>query len=246
MRAIVPTLVLLSACTAAPEALAIPVMDKQMVLIADRVYAEPGLTEREHKELLDAHRTAVANVKEYFGELRRGLPITLFCHSAICKMTFGAPPAAAPSTELGFARDGFATKTGYLATPVVIVTGPVLKTPKILTHEMVHAEMKAYAPYDSLPTWFNEGLAAWIANEPDCSANPQVSNFDVKQLDTKAKWQAHIARPGVTLRTYCQARDEAGLWAGKFPDKASVGAATKERCLTAAEGALLSSQRPKG
>jgi hypothetical protein len=201
-----------------------------MVAIAPGVYAEPGMTEVETRELLAARVTAAANVKQVFGAPRDRLPLTLFCRTAMCKMTFGAPAASAGASDLGFARDGLVTKEGYLATPVVVATGPVPNTAKILTHELVHAEMKSWAPYDALPTWFNEGMATWVADEPDCRAAPQVSAFDVRQLDTKAKWQAHLAGGGGTLRTYCQARDAAGEWAGKFGDRASVGKATRKVC----------------
>jgi hypothetical protein len=94
----------------------------------------------------------------------------------------------------------------------VIVSGPYAGTARILTHERVHAEMKSWLPYDSLPTWFNEGVATVIAHEPDCSSQPQLSMFDITQLDTKAKWQAHIRNVG-TLTTYCQARDRVAAWA---------------------------------
>lgn len=94
--------------------------------------------------------------------------------------------------DLGFALDGVRTATGFLTHPTVVVTGPVEGTTRILTHELVHAEMKAYVPYDKLPTWFNEGMATLIAHEPNCDANPPSSTFDVRQLATKQAWQDYI------------------------------------------------------
>jgi len=238
MKAIVLAGLLLAACgrereAAPPE---IPVGNGKMQLLAPGVFAEPGLSEADHRTLLQAHATAAAKVKEYFGEPHKGLPLALFCHSAMCKVTFGAPPAAAASPDLGFARDGFVNPKGFVTTPVVVATGPVPNTALILTHELVHAEMKAWVPYDALPTWFMEGIATFIADEPNCSAASAVSVFDVRQLDTKEKWQAHLRTGRVTLSTYCHARNEAARWAGKFGDKTSAGSAIRAVCQAVARG----------
>lgn len=218
------------------RALLIPFADKLMLPLAAQVFAEPSLNEADNRELLIAHGTAVANVRRFFGEPRNGPPLTLFCRTAACKMTFGAPPDVAVSADLGFARDGVQTKAGFLSTPMVVVTGPVFNTSRILTHELVHAEMKAWVSYDALPTWFNEGMATWVAGEPDCRSNPPVSDFDVRQLDTKEKWQSHIRGTHSALRTYCQARDEVSLWAGRFPDAAGAGLALKALLRSVAAG----------
>ena len=217
--------VLAAACDPAP--LVIPFQDKPMQRLANNIYAEPGVTDADARTLLAAHTTAAANVKDFFGAPRSGLPVAIFCGTAVCKVLFGAPPAAAASLDLGFSRDALVTKDGLIDTPVVVATGPVFNTARILTHELVHAEMKSWVAYDALPTWFNEGMATWIANEPDCGSRPPVSRFDVRQLDTKEKWQAHIRTPGVTIRTYCEAREAASQWAGQFPNHAAAGAATR-------------------
>jgi len=224
----------------APE-LVIPFEDKLMVPLAAQVFAEPGLSEADIGELLAAHAEASARLTEFFGTLRNGLPITIFCRTASCKEAFGAPPGAARSQELGFARDGFHAKDGFSKTPVVIVTGPVPRTSSILTHEFVHAEMKAWAPYSATPTWFNEGMATFIANEPDCRSNPPVSDFDVTQLVTVAKWEAHIRTPGVTRRTYCQARDAASLWVTRSADQTSTAAVLRKLLVAVARGASFES-----
>ncbi len=118
----------------------------------------------------------------------------------------------------------------------MVVTGPVAGTALILTHEFVHAEMKAWLPYDSLPTWFNEGVATLVANEPNCDAYPPSSSFDVTQLSTKQKWQDHIRTPGTTRETYCRARHEVGLWAEQFGNARGIAAALRRLMSTVASG----------
>jgi hypothetical protein len=199
-------------------ALSIPLQNAAMVPLADGVYTEPGLRPAEHRALLEAHGAAVASVDRFFGGGRHAPPLVLFCHTGACKETLGADPGTAASPDLGFARDGVQTSDGFLATRVVVVTGPVPRTQQILTHELVHAEMKAWTPYDALPTWFNEGMATWVAGEPDCTGLPQVTAFDVRALDSKQSWQAHLAATHATRKTYCAAREEVSAWAKGHPD----------------------------
>jgi hypothetical protein len=137
--------------------------------------------------------------------LRGPAPYTFFCRSAGCKIALGAAPESAAASDLGFARDGVELAAGYVEHKVAVVTaGP--RAAQILAHEWVHAEMKAYVPYDSLPTWFNEGAATFVAGEPQCAASNASASFDIAALDSKAKWQAHI-RGHDAKQTYCLARD---------------------------------------
>jgi len=206
----------------------IPVGAAMMQPICDDVYAEPGLTEAQLTELRGAHQIARGNLARAFGVVKGPASIVLFCHSAACKQAFGAPPANAAAKDLGFARDGVQTASGYVTQPMVVVTGPVAGTHRILTHELVHSEMKAYVPYDSLPTWFNEGVATMVAGEPGCGAHPPSSLFDVTMLGTTQDWEAHIRRPGVTIETYCQARHVVAAWAESYGEPSQISAALRD------------------
>jgi hypothetical protein len=180
------------------------------------LYAESGLDDRAKRELERAHETAQRNLRGAFGALRGDPPIVIFCRTAACKIALGAPAGDAAATDLGFARDGIQTEKGFVRYPTVIVSGPFEATPRILTHELVHAEMKAYAPYDATPTWFNEGMATLIANEPSCGEHPLASNFDIERLDTKDAWQAHLRSTGTIRATYCEARNRVLGWTDSF------------------------------
>jgi hypothetical protein len=204
--------------------------------LCEGVGAERGLTGDQQDQLRRAYGEARRALTAALGELRGPAPLTLFCHSAACKVGFGAAPESAAATDLGFARDGVETRTGYEARSSVIVTGPVARTARILTHEFVHAEMKAWLPYDSMPTWFNEGVATYVAGEPDCSALPGSASFDVAALDTKEHWQAHIRQRGKSIPTYCQARERVAAWAERAGGPQRVGAALRSLLSAVAAG----------
>jgi hypothetical protein len=216
--------------------LAIPIGDRMMEPLGDGLYTEPGVSERERLELERASATARRDVESAFGTLRGKPPITLFCHTAACKIALGAPPADAAGSSLGFARDEVRTVSGPLAWPTLIVSGPFEATPRVLAHERIHAEMKAYAPYDALPTWFNEGMATFIAHQPVCDSYPRASIFDVRALDTRQKWQAHLAATGDAHATYCEARNEVGAWAESFETTHEMIARLKTAMSAASQG----------
>lgn len=217
-------------------ALQIPVGDKVLLPLTENVYVEPGLTARELEELRQAHRSALAGIQRTFGQLQGKTPLTLFCHSAKCKVALGAPSEVAASTELGFARDGVQTDSGFVKTNVLVVSGPYESTARVTFHEMVHAEMKSYVPYDALPTWFNEGVATFFADEPGCSAHPPASVFDVRALDSKQKWQEFIRAPGATQAAYCQSRHEISTWAETRGGRLESGKALRALLQNVARG----------
>ncbi|AKU93680.1 hypothetical protein AKJ09_00344 [Labilithrix luteola] len=126
-------------------------------------------------------------------------------------MSFGAPAEAAAANDFGFASAQLVFEDGSLAPSAVVVTGPVEGTSRILTHEMVHAEMRAWVDYDRLPTWFNEGTATFLAAEPRCEPNAP-NDIDVRLLVTKAQWQRHLRKTRRTRDTYCAARHEVERW----------------------------------
>jgi hypothetical protein len=182
--------------------------------LCDDVYAEDGLAPAELDALRSAWVIAVRNLNVAF-ETIRSSPVVVFCRSAACKMAFGASAQAAAADDLGFASAQVMLEDGSLAASAVVVTGPVTATPRILTHELVHAEMKAWVAYDLLPTWFNEGVATFLAEEPRCSPSAG-SDLEVKQLVNKMLWQRHLRETGRTHDTYCAARREVERWMARF------------------------------
>ncbi len=223
-------------CELTGTQMVIPLGDAEMVPICDDTYAEPGLTPPEISELRSAYTAAREDLARAFGQATRSSPLTLFCRTAGCKVAFGAPPANAEAQDLGFARDLVPTRDGLLEHSIVVVTGPVPGSARILTHELVHAEMKAWTPYDSLPTWFNEGMATFVADEPNCDMHPPASEPRVELLTTKEEWERHLRDHRDALETYCQSRHRVAAWAARFASDEARAAALKRLMLSVANG----------
>lgn len=188
-----------------------------MEQLCSDVYAEQPLTQQDRDTLVETHDTVQRRLRALFGSADESRVLTLFCRTAACKVAFGADPSSARAADLGFARDVVMTTEGPLMQRAVVVSAPTTRTGHILMHESVHARMKSWAPYDALPTWFNEGLATALADEPSCANYAPSSDFDVAALTDKAAWQEQVAQPGMTLPTYCQARFAVEAWAGFAP-----------------------------
>ena len=218
-----------------PTAAVIPVGDGVMLSMDERVYTEPGLLPSELAALQRANETALQNLVRAFDLPLRSSPWVLFCHTASCKVVFGAAPESASAADLGFARDGLQLRDGWKEQSIVVVTGPVEGSARILTHERVHAEMKAWVPYDALPTWFNEGMATLVAGEPRCEGVALLSSFDVTQLNTKQAWQEHL-RTHAARETYCQSRQAVAAWTARFPDGKQTAAALRALMADVAAG----------
>lgn len=211
------------------------ITSRAMTVLCDDVYAEAGLDARELDDLRRAREEAGRSLRRVFGT-QRSTPLVLFCRSAACKAAFGAPSSAAAADDLGFASAEVALDDGSVAPSAVVVTGPVSGTARILTHELVHAEMKAWAPYDAIPTWFNEGAATFVANEPACDPARPPSDVDVTSLTTKARWQRHLQASGKTRETYCAARAQVATWMGRFETDALRGEALATLLTSVAKG----------
>ena len=178
--------------------------------IVRNVYVEDPVSDEEHVAVIRAVRSAYSQLQDAFGGEESFEAVVFVCRAATCKLAFGAAPQVAHAADLGFADVSVPNVPRDRA---VVVTGPNGSTARVLTHELVHALMKSWAPYDALPTWLNEGLATAIADEPSCAGVAPTCELDVMALATKAAWQAHLAKSGDVRRTYCQARHAAHAWA---------------------------------
>ena len=160
-----------------------------MQMVRDSVYAEAPVSAEEARAIRRDVDAAYEQIRSAFGNDLAFTAVVFTCRTAACKVAFGASPQAATSYDLGFAS---VNAHGFAENRAVVVTGPNTLTRRILTHELVHAVMKSWVPYDALPIWFNEGLAVAIADNPDCASFAPSSELDIRILTTKAEWQAHL------------------------------------------------------
>lgn len=101
------------------------------------------------------------------------------------------------------------------------------RSSRILVHEWIHAEMGKHAHYELLPTWFNEGVATFFADEPQCGHVASRSVSSLRDVDTKPKWQQHLQATDHVLETYCQSSREIARWLAAFPTRAGAAAAVR-------------------
>lgn len=222
-------------CTSTPAGVAVLLGDREMTPVCDDVVAEPGATAEDLDRLRRDWQSARGELGRVFGGEVRSSPIVVFCRTAACKLAFGADARAAAAKDLGFASATVTTREGPSPRSAVVVTGPVARTSRILLHEMVHAEAKAYLPYDALPTWFQEGLATHVAGEPICAEVVAPSDLDVSTLATKRAWQRAVAEHGA-LPAYCAASAAVGRWLAPADSAAERAARIRELLASVAAG----------
>lgn len=219
----------------------IALADLEMTPLCDDVYAESGLTPAALASLKASYEAARRDVAAAFDQETLSRPVVLFCQSPACKVTLGASPDVARSNDLGFASAQAKTPSGErVDRSLVVASGPFASTTRVLTHELVHAEMKVWTPYDSLPTWFNEGMATFLASEPNCDAHPthepSAPVVDVVALATKVAWQTHLQEHHDTRQVYCESRHQVARWAERFGDPHERAAALKALMLAVKSG----------
>lgn len=208
-------------CAITHPAPPIALADREMTPLCDDVYAEPDLTPVALASLAASYRAARRDVAVAFDQEMLSRPVVLFCQSPACKVALGASPEAARADDLGFASAQAQTPSGERVNrSIVVASGPFPSTARVLTHELVHAEMKAWTSYDALPTWFNEGMATFLAGEPNCEAHPahgpDAPLVDVETLGTKVAWRSHLQAHHDTRDVYCESRHKVARWAERF------------------------------
>jgi hypothetical protein len=196
----------------------------EMLMLSDYAYAEAGASGDDVRRLEAAYREGTARIGEVFRPVDFANALVVFCRTADCKIAFGADPRVAGASDLGFATYARFERAGEEIQRTVVVSGPDETTVRTLVHELVHVAMGRHAQYELVPTWFNEGVATLVADEPQC-AGELGAGVPLETLRSKAEWQAWIEVPGRTHATYCRARAEVDVWFGGFASRgAGVGA----------------------
>jgi hypothetical protein len=83
---------------------------------------------------------------------------------------------------------------------------------EVLTHEISHIELNARLRGESVPAWFNEGIATYLGGEHDCRPGMRAID-DLSKLQSPARWHEYTNLSSRNLvLSYCQARNEVGAW----------------------------------
>jgi hypothetical protein len=154
----------------------------------------------------DAHITAV------YGQ--RLAPIRLvWCKTTECATYFAGTYRRPFSTD-GNSRAKEGAQYRFRFPAVVVLGQPRRFTGGVLKHEMSHMEFRARLHGESIPAWFNEGVAAYVGGEHDDFCRPGMKGIDnLFDLHRGAAWLDYTnEHRDKSRRTYCQARNEVGGW----------------------------------
>jgi len=181
-----------------------------MVPLSRDLYVEGALTPSDRERVARLYDGAREDVERGLGPLESAPPLTLFCKTDACATYFGGVHHRSRVLPPGRRAEG----AGYVAGPRVTVL--ILRADDdargVLAHERVHVEVMRRLGDARRPTWFDEGLAAFIGDEPKCDARMRRGIDDLGRLETGAAWSEYTNIPGTLEPTYCQARAEVAAW----------------------------------
>lgn len=128
-------------------------------------------------------KKARVNTQQFYGDLRSN-PQFIICTTKRCK------------NQLGFKSRGIAYGFSY------INIGPKGVNETILTHELLHAELHKRLGYigllkQTIPAWFNEGLATHLSNDKRLSKNHSAKDITwIKGAKYRKDWSKFASKNG--------------------------------------------------
>ena len=156
-----------------------------MKKIAPHVFVNPDMSPADKAEVAGIAMVAKERIINFYGGV------------------ISSPDILACSTQASFKRLGGNSQRGLLLGTSKILISPKGLTAPILTHEWSHAELRARmdAKMDgvfgipSMPTWFDEGLAVVVSEEPSHSekiwetiVEAKMAQPKLKNLETLSDW----------------------------------------------------------
>ncbi|WP_327091400.1 hypothetical protein OIE66_12360 [Nonomuraea sp. NBC_01738] len=114
--------------------------------VTDGVYAEPGLTPEQRRQVTDTAGEAVRRVTAFYGD-RLSSPTMLIC-----------------LTEQCYQRLGGGKEKGVAVLNRAVILSPRGVDPVIASHELSHVELHARVSAD-IPQWLDEGLAVVVSDD---------------------------------------------------------------------------------
>ena len=181
--------------------------DAGMQAAGNGLFLDPALTAAQKARIPALVAEARARVEAFYGPLR-ARPKLVFCASAACYSGFGA---------IGL---------GYTDGSNLVISRSGLR-PAIIAHELAHVELASRLGgfshvLDSVPQWFDEGLAVFISGAEEYSESAWLSathnGRDVPSLSELASvsdWIRLTGEHGENMQlTYGTAKREVGRWLG--------------------------------
>ena len=210
-----------------------------LIAACGNVFVDVTLAQNKYPIVTEAIKSAVEINKAFYGTLQLIQPDVITCESTACAVYFVGDSLRSLALPANF-------KAGQFTAPRNTVISTAATDPRtlgILAHEFAHFELSArLGPGKSVPAWFNEGLATYIGNEPNCTNVTAKGVSSLVSLESPQAWVTYTNNLTVIVQTYCQARTEVSAWItkrGKHAVAQLLEAVKQGRSFNAEYGALL-------
>jgi hypothetical protein len=181
----------------------------ELVALCSGLYVEPSISEADRQRVRVALANAVQRTEYVYGPLTATDWAVVFCKSDACRTYF----AGTSLRSFNLAPGGSLEGARYVAArDTMFIQRIDDEAQNVLTHELHHVELRHRLGGVIVPTWFDEGAATLIANEPNCAFQTEKGIDDLRQLDEGAQWWDFTNTQDVLVPTYCQARAEVRAW----------------------------------
>lgn len=179
-----------------------------LVAVCGNVFVDPTVAKNQYPQIVDSISTAIAADQTVYGALQSSQPDVVVCSTAACGTYF----AGASLRNVMLPPNSFAGQYVAPRTTVVLTSATYGRNAFVLAHEFSHVEVAARLNGSQVPAWFDEGLATFIGNEPDCTNVTGKGVADLTTLALGQNWTSYTGNSANFSKTYCQARAEVAAW----------------------------------
>lgn len=182
-----------------------------MVAVCGNVFVDPTVAKNQYPQIVESISTAIAADKAVYSALQSSQSDVVVCSTAACGTYFSGPSLR----NVTLPPNSFAGQYVAPRMTVVLTSATYGRNSFVLAHEFSHVEVAARLNGKQVPAWFDEGLATFIGNEPDCTYVTGKGIADLTTLELGAKWTSYTVNSANFSKTYCQARAEVAAWTSK-------------------------------
>jgi hypothetical protein len=187
--------------------------NKALQQLSPMLYADAAYPPEKHAQLISAMGHAKRRVADFFGEQLAADPDVIFCKKQDCAAYFAGTGMRGKALRQGQTASGGRYKTSR---PTIVIVKQGRYGEQQLAHELNHIEVNARTGSKPMPAWFVEGLATYMAKQPECTPNDHVDAQGVDHLQQMSTqhidWLSYTNDPLRSHVSYCQAAHEVSLW----------------------------------
>lgn len=161
----------------------------------NHIYMEQSIPEETQKEIIDDYGKSKDKILDFFNEVSAS-PTIIFVQS--------------PETTKRYAQNRTG-QTYYMYWGNYIVIGPNGFNEDVIAHELMHSELRERVKKkDSIPVWFDEGLAMLVDDRFSSINTDKVDFEELERLATRSVFYD----PESSSENYLTAKSEVSRWYG--------------------------------